>query len=263
MSRADDRARGLARAFLARPADPGAAAPARTAGWTCWPAPGSTRWRCACRRIRSRWRCCARWAGRWRRPRPTAPARSARPRRRMCWRGSAAASPRCWMAAPAPVGVESTVLDLTGARRRAAAPRRRAGGGDRGGDRPGRPRAADRRGRGDAEACARRGCCCRITRPACRCGSTRRRSAADEALLAFGRPLPGARRDVEPVRRGDLTEAASRLFAGLRWLDAEGARARPRAASRRCRCRRPASAPRSTTGWRGPQRREITNPAIK
>ena len=46
-------------------------------------------------------RCCARWAGRWRRPRPTAPARSARPRRRMCWKGFRAASPRCWMAAPA------------------------------------------------------------------------------------------------------------------------------------------------------------------
>jgi L-threonylcarbamoyladenylate synthase len=45
-----------------------------------------------------------------------------------------------------------------------------------------------------------------------------------EALLAFGPPLPGARVAFNLSERGDLTEAAARLFSGLRWLDAEAAR---------------------------------------
>jgi L-threonylcarbamoyladenylate synthase len=49
--------------------------------------------------------------------------------------------------------------------------------------------------------------------------------AADEALLAFGpRPLPGAGAMWNLSPTGDLGEAAQRLFAGLRWLDAEGRR---------------------------------------
>ena len=48
--------------------------------------------------------------------------------------------------------------------------------------------------------------------------------APDEALLAFGPALPGAGASFELSPTGDLTEAAARLFAGLRWLDAEGAR---------------------------------------
>nr|WP_237180753.1 L-threonylcarbamoyladenylate synthase [Roseomonas haemaphysalidis] len=48
--------------------------------------------------------------------------------------------------------------------------------------------------------------------------------AADEALLAFGAPLPGAGAVWQLSEGGDVVEAASRLFAGLRWLDAEGAR---------------------------------------
>ena len=47
---------------------------------------------------------------------------------------------------------------------------------------------------------------------------------ADEALLAFGAPLPGAGVMFDLSERGDLTEAAARLFSGLRWLDAEAAR---------------------------------------
>jgi L-threonylcarbamoyladenylate synthase len=47
---------------------------------------------------------------------------------------------------------------------------------------------------------------------------------ADEALLAFGPPLPGAGATFNLSPTGDLTEAAARLFEGLRWLDAEGAR---------------------------------------
>jgi L-threonylcarbamoyladenylate synthase len=43
-----------------------------------------------------------------------------------------------------------------------------------------------------------------------------------EALLAFGPPLEGAGLTYNLSIRGDLVEAAARLFAGLRVLDAEG-----------------------------------------
>lgn len=46
--------------------------------------------------------------------------------------------------------------------------------------------------------------------------------AADEALLAFGPVLPGAGLVFNLSPDSDLEEAAVRLFAGLRWLDAEG-----------------------------------------
>jgi L-threonylcarbamoyladenylate synthase len=46
--------------------------------------------------------------------------------------------------------------------------------------------------------------------------------APDEALLAFGPALPGAAVTWNLSEAGDTTEAAARLFAGLRWLDAEG-----------------------------------------
>lgn len=47
----------------------------------------------------------------------------------------------------------------------------------------------------------------------------------DEALLAFGpSPLPGAGALWNLSPGGDVAEAARRLFAGLRWLDAEGQR---------------------------------------
>jgi L-threonylcarbamoyladenylate synthase len=48
--------------------------------------------------------------------------------------------------------------------------------------------------------------------------------APDEALLAFGPKLPGAGVVFQLSETADLTEAAARLFAGLRALDAEGAR---------------------------------------
>jgi L-threonylcarbamoyladenylate synthase len=48
--------------------------------------------------------------------------------------------------------------------------------------------------------------------------------AADEALLAFGPPLTGAACQFQLSLAANTTEAASRLFEGLRWLDAEGAR---------------------------------------
>ena len=46
----------------------------------------------------------------------------------------------------------------------------------------------------------------------------------DEALLAFGSPLEGARVVWNLSETERLDEAASRLFAGLRYLDREGAR---------------------------------------
>ncbi len=48
--------------------------------------------------------------------------------------------------------------------------------------------------------------------------------APDEALLAFGPPLPGAATTWQLSERGDLVEAAARLFAGLRRLDTDGQR---------------------------------------
>jgi L-threonylcarbamoyladenylate synthase len=45
----------------------------------------------------------------------------------------------------------------------------------------------------------------------------------NEALLAFGPPLPGAGAVYSLSDAGELTEAAARLFAGLRQLDAEAA----------------------------------------
>ncbi len=47
---------------------------------------------------------------------------------------------------------------------------------------------------------------------------------AGEALLAFGKAPTGAGCVFQLSAAGDVIEAAARLFAGLRWLDAEGAR---------------------------------------
>ncbi|MBW6401107.1 threonylcarbamoyl-AMP synthase [Roseomonas sp. HJA6] len=48
--------------------------------------------------------------------------------------------------------------------------------------------------------------------------------SADEALLAFGPPLPGAGAVFQMSETRDAREAAAQLFAGLRRLDAEGQR---------------------------------------
>ena len=45
-----------------------------------------------------------------------------------------------------------------------------------------------------------------------------------EALLAFGPPLPGAALVYQLSEGADVTQAAAALFGGLRWLDAEGTR---------------------------------------
>ena len=44
-------------------------------------------------------------------------------------------------------------------------------------------------------------------------------AAADEALLAFGPAPPGAALVFQLSEAGDLAQAAARLFEGLRWLD--------------------------------------------
>ncbi len=48
--------------------------------------------------------------------------------------------------------------------------------------------------------------------------------SADEALLAFGPPLPGAGCVFQLSADGETTEAAANLFEGLHWLDAEAER---------------------------------------
>jgi L-threonylcarbamoyladenylate synthase len=48
--------------------------------------------------------------------------------------------------------------------------------------------------------------------------------ANDEALLAFGDPCDGAGVTFQLSDTADVIEAASQLFNGLRWLDAEGQR---------------------------------------
>jgi L-threonylcarbamoyladenylate synthase len=51
----------------------------------------------------------------------------------------------------------------------------------------------------------------------------------DEALLAFGPQLPGGLCCFQLSEAADTTEAAARLFEGLRWLDSEGLRRGARA----------------------------------
>jgi L-threonylcarbamoyladenylate synthase len=52
--------------------------------------------------------------------------------------------------------------------------------------------------------------------------------AIDEVLLAFGSALPGAAAVFQLSEVEDLRQAAGRLFEGLRWLDAEGVRVNAR-----------------------------------
>lgn len=51
-----------------------------------------------------------------------------------------------------------------------------------------------------------------------------RQVAANEALLAFGVALPGAGCVFNLSAEADVTEAAAHLFSALRWLDTEGTR---------------------------------------
>jgi L-threonylcarbamoyladenylate synthase len=119
---------------------------------------------------------------------------------------------------PCPVGVESSVLDLSGDRPRLLRP----GGATL--------EAIEAvigpvaHGSGSGAAMRSPGMLTSHYAPALSVRLNARDLPPHEALLAFGDPLPGARVVFNLSERGDLTEAAARLFAGLRWLDAEAAR---------------------------------------
>ena len=124
---------------------------------------------------------------------------------------------------PCPVGVESTVLDLTGPRPRLLRP----GGVTReaivalvGVIERGMPPAAAEAGR----ALPSPGMMASHYAPALPVRLNAREAAADEALLAFGPASAGAGVVFQLSVSGDLAEAAANLFTGLRALDEEGAR---------------------------------------
>jgi L-threonylcarbamoyladenylate synthase len=124
---------------------------------------------------------------------------------------------------PCPVGVESTVLDLTGSRPFLLRP-----GGvtvERlealvGPVSRGIPRAVAEAARGLRSP----GLMVSHYAPALPVRLDAVSVAADEALLAFGPALSGAGIIFQLSESSCLTDAAARLFEGLRWLDSEGAR---------------------------------------
>ena len=120
---------------------------------------------------------------------------------------------------PCPVGVESTVLDLSGTRAVLL--------------RPGGVTAEaieavigpiGRRAHGPARAPRSPGLLASHYAPDLPVRMNATTVAPDEALLAFGPPVAGAGAVFNLSPTGDLTEAAARLFTGLRTLDAEGKR---------------------------------------
>jgi L-threonylcarbamoyladenylate synthase len=121
---------------------------------------------------------------------------------------------------PCPVGVESTVLDLTGPRPVLLRPGGvtaeaiEAVAGPVG--RPIPPAAAEA-----ARGLRSPGLLVSHYAPSLPVRLAATAIAADEALLAFGEPLPGAALAFNLSAAGDLAEAASRLFTGLRWLDTQ------------------------------------------
>ena len=121
---------------------------------------------------------------------------------------------------PCPVGVESTVLDLTGARPvllrpgGATAEAIEALVGPIG--RPIPPAVAEA-----ARGLRSPGLLVSHYAPSLPVRLDAASVGADEALLAFGPPLPGAGVTYNLSEAGDLAEAAARLFTGLRWLDQE------------------------------------------
>ena len=121
---------------------------------------------------------------------------------------------------PCPVGVESTVLDLSGPEPTLLRP----GGATReaieaivGPLRVGVTA-------GEARAPRSPGMLASHYAPSLPVRLGARSVAADEALLAFGPPLPGAGALFQLSVAADSVEAAARLFAGLRALDSAGTR---------------------------------------
>ncbi len=124
---------------------------------------------------------------------------------------------------PCPVGVESTVLDLTGPRPCLLRP----GGVTReaivalvGEIGSGMPPAAAKAGRAPLSP----GMMASHYAPALPVRLNAGEAAADEALLAFGPAPAGAGVVFQLSASGDLAEAAANLFTGLRALDEEGRR---------------------------------------
>jgi L-threonylcarbamoyladenylate synthase len=115
---------------------------------------------------------------------------------------------------PCPVGVESTVLDLTGAQARLLRP---GGATSEAIARLIGPLAAPEGGvlRGPGMLASHYA-------PTLPVRLAADHGGGDEALLAFGGIVPDAPLTYNLSASGDLVEAASRLFAGLRWLDREG-----------------------------------------
>ncbi|MGC8523034.1 MAG: L-threonylcarbamoyladenylate synthase [Acidibrevibacterium sp.] len=118
-----------------------------------------------------------------------------------------------------PVGVESTVLDLTGARPRLLRP----GGISLEALAPFLG-ALDAAPLADAGQPLAPGMLKSHYAPTLPLRLGAREVAGDEALLAFGPPLPGAALVFQLSATRNLEEAAARLYAGLRTLDAEGGR---------------------------------------
>jgi L-threonylcarbamoyladenylate synthase len=120
-----------------------------------------------------------------------------------------------------PVGVESTVLDLTGPRPvllRPGGVTREAMAALLGAvERAGPPAEG-------AGALPSPGLLASHYAPALPVRLAAREVAADEALLAFGPAPGGAGAEFQLSRSGDLAEAAANLFAGLRALDEAGRR---------------------------------------
>jgi len=119
---------------------------------------------------------------------------------------------------PCTVGVESTVLDLSGAEPRLLRP----GGATR--------EAIEAligpvlQGATPGAAVRSPGMLASHYAPRCPVRLDAHDVRANEALLAFGPPLKGARVTFNLSQSRDLTEAAARLFLGLRSLDLEATR---------------------------------------
>lgn len=119
---------------------------------------------------------------------------------------------------PCPVGVESTVLDLTGARpvvlRPGGIPAEEIAAEIGPLAAPAAEEAAGPRAPGMLRS---------HYAPVLPLRLAAQEAGPEEALLAFGPQVPeGAGLVWNLSPRGDLQEAAARLFAGLRWLDTEG-----------------------------------------
>ncbi len=124
---------------------------------------------------------------------------------------------------PCPIGVESTVLDLTGERVSLL----RAGGVTIEAIEAvaGPVQRAIRAGEADVPRTLRSpGMLVSHYAPTLPVRLNAQHLSPREALLAFGTPLPGAGALFQLSAGAELAEAAANLFAGLRMLDAEGAR---------------------------------------